>query len=65
MSGRPGPVVLALPHDMLPRASQAADVERVSAVEIAPKPDDIAALEKLIAAEQAPDADPGRQPLER
>lgn len=54
MSGRPGPVVLALPHDMLPMPSKSTDVERVSALEIAPRPQDIAALEKLIAQSQRP-----------
>lgn len=54
LSGRPGPVVLALPHDMLPRSSHAADVERVEAVEIAPKPEDLASLEALIARSKRP-----------
>ncbi|HEX2761739.1 MAG TPA: thiamine pyrophosphate-binding protein [Rhizomicrobium sp.] len=54
LSGRPGPVVLALPHDMLPRPSRSTDIERVSAVEIAPKAEDIAALERLIGQSKRP-----------
>ena len=54
MAGRPGPVVLALPHDMLPQPSKSVDVERVSAVEIAPRSEDIAALEQLIAQSKRP-----------
>ena len=36
MAGRPGPVVLSLPHDMLPLPSKSADAPRVEALEITP-----------------------------
>src|SRR3569833_992152 len=54
MAGRPGPVVLSLPHDMLPKASQSADVPRVNAVEIAPSADQLAELEMLLAHAERP-----------
>src|ERR1700749_151961 len=42
MAGRPGPVVLSLPHDMLPLPSKSADAPRVEAQEIAPDADKLA-----------------------
>ncbi len=44
MNGRPGPVVLVLPEDMLRRTVEATPLPRVEAVEAAPTPE---ALEKL------------------
>jgi acetolactate synthase-1/2/3 large subunit len=43
-SGRPGPVVLALPEDMLSEFSSAADTSRYRAVQAAPSDRDIQAL---------------------
>jgi len=54
MAGRPGPVVLSLPHDMLPRPSQSADVPRVDATEIAPSADQMASLEMLLTNAERP-----------
>src|ERR1700743_1288806 len=49
MAGRQGPVVLALPHDVLPSASQSPDVPFMEAVETAPGQAAMAALEELLA----------------
>jgi len=54
MAGRPGPVVLALPHDVLPLPSQSPDVPYIEAVETAPGPEQMAALEDLLAQSQRP-----------
>jgi acetolactate synthase I/II/III large subunit len=54
MSGRPGPVVLALPEDMLTARADCADVPRVEAVAAAPAMHDIARAHGLIAAAKAP-----------
>ena len=66
MAGRPGPVVLSLPHDMLPLPSKSPDAPRVSKrMEIAPGADKMAALEDLLAKAREAVPDSGRQPLER
>ena len=54
MAGRPGPVVLSLPHDMLPLPSKSADAPRVEAQEITPGADQMAQLEDLLAKAQKP-----------
>jgi acetolactate synthase-1/2/3 large subunit len=54
MAGRPGPVVLSLPHDVLPMPSKSPDVPYVAAIETAPAPADMAALEELLAASERP-----------
>ena len=54
MAGRPGPVVLSLPHDMLPLPSKSADAPRVDANEITPGADKMAALEEMLAKAQKP-----------
>ena len=54
MAGRPGPVVLSLPHDMLPLPSKSADAPRVEAQEIAPGAEQMAALEGMLAKAQKP-----------
>ena len=54
MSGRPGPVVLALPHDMLSRNSAAPDGAYVDEAEIAPAPEQLAELQSLLAQSQRP-----------
>ena len=54
MSGRPGPVVLALPHDMLSRNSAAPVGAYVDEAEIAPAPEQLAELQSLLAQSQRP-----------
>lgn len=54
LAGRQGPVVLSLPHDMLPLPSTSADVPFVEAVETAPGAAQMATLEELLAESQRP-----------
>ena len=54
MSGRPGPVVLALPEDMLAARATCADVARVDATPAAPSTAQIAAARELLAAASRP-----------
>jgi acetolactate synthase-1/2/3 large subunit len=54
MAGRQGPVVLALPHDVLPSVSQSPDVPFVEAVETVPGEAQMAALEELLAQSRRP-----------
>ncbi|VVB48013.1 Acetolactate synthase, large subunit [Beijerinckiaceae bacterium RH AL1] len=54
MNGRPGPVVLALPEDMLSERVAVADAPRVVPIETAPLPADMDRLAALLAAAQAP-----------
>ena len=54
MAGRPGPVVLALPEDMLVETATVADGRRAVAVEPAPSPDAMAELRRLLAAAERP-----------
>jgi acetolactate synthase-1/2/3 large subunit len=54
MAGRPGPVVLSLPHDVLPQPSAGADVPRIEPQETAPAPEAIAALEDMLAGSERP-----------
>ncbi len=54
MAGRPGPVVLALPRDMLAEAVDCRDVGYVAPVETAPRAGDMAALESLLAQAERP-----------
>jgi acetolactate synthase-1/2/3 large subunit len=54
MAGRCGPVVLSLPHDVLPLASQSPDAPFVAALETAPGSEQMAALEDLLAQSQRP-----------
>ena len=53
-SGRPGPVVLALPEDMLVSMAKVADTRRYQPVQAAPAPDQIAQLRTLLAAARRP-----------
>lgn len=53
-SGRPGPVVLALPEDMLDEIVEVADVPPYQRIEIAPGAADIVRLEKLLAQAERP-----------
>ncbi len=54
MSGRPGPVVIALPEDMLRQACDAVPGGRVEVAEPAPAPADLARLEALLEAAKRP-----------
>ena len=54
LAGRQGPVVLSLPHDMLPENSTSPDAPRVEAIETAPGPDKMAALEALLLKAERP-----------
>jgi acetolactate synthase-1/2/3 large subunit len=54
MQGRPGPVVVALPEDVLVEEAEVADAARVEPVEIWPGPPQIAELNALIAAAKQP-----------
>ena len=54
ISGRPGPVVLALPEDMLTSKAVCADPPRVEAVISAPAPSSVAAAHALLAGARSP-----------
>ncbi|HWC63738.1 MAG TPA: thiamine pyrophosphate-binding protein, partial [Rhizomicrobium sp.] len=54
MAERPGPVVLALPRDMLAEPAGGPDAAFVEAAEIAPAQKDIAALEEMLAGAKRP-----------
>jgi len=54
MSGRPGPVVLALPEDMLSSRASCADAPRVAAVPAAPGPEQLALVRSALANAHAP-----------
>jgi acetolactate synthase I/II/III large subunit len=54
VSGRPGPVVIALPEDMLTEAADCADATRYMAAEAHPAPADMASLRKLLAEARRP-----------
>ena len=53
-SGRPGPVVLALPEDMLDAKASVADAHRYQAIQAAPAMRDMHALATLLAASERP-----------
>jgi acetolactate synthase-1/2/3 large subunit len=53
-SGRPGPVVLALPEDMLTSEADVADALPYRAVQAHPGPEDVAALRDLLAVAERP-----------
>ena len=53
-SGRRGPVVLALPEDVLAKASKAADARRYSPVEAHPGPEDLLNLQRLLVGAKRP-----------
>jgi len=54
MAGRQGPVVLSLPHDLLPLPSQSADAPFAEPLETAPSAAQIAELEELLAHSERP-----------
>jgi acetolactate synthase I/II/III large subunit len=54
MAGRPGPVVLALPRDVLTGKADDSDASFVGALETSPAPADMATLADLIAGAQRP-----------
>jgi acetolactate synthase I/II/III large subunit len=54
MAGRQGPVVLSLPHDVLPLPSQSPDAPFVEALETVPGTNEMAALEELLAQSERP-----------
>ncbi len=54
MSGRPGPVVLALPEDMLAARATCADAARVDALSATPDAAEIVAARELLAGAQRP-----------
>ena len=54
MSGRPGPVVVALPEDMLVETAEVADAPFVSAVDSAPAAGQMAELAERLAAAKSP-----------
>jgi acetolactate synthase-1/2/3 large subunit len=54
VSGRPGPVVLALPEDVLAEEADVEDGARVEAPHVAPVADDLARLRELLAVAERP-----------
>jgi acetolactate synthase I/II/III large subunit len=54
MAGRQGPVVLSLPHDVLPLASTSSDMPFVETLETAPGESQMAALQDLLAKSERP-----------
>ncbi|MDB5571540.1 MAG: thiamine pyrophosphate-binding protein [Hyphomicrobiales bacterium] len=54
MQGRPGPVVISLPEDMLVETASVADAPRVEAAEISPGGAELARLHELLAGARKP-----------
>jgi acetolactate synthase-1/2/3 large subunit len=54
LQGRPGPVVVALPEDMLTQTAHARDGKRVEAAYASPGPVEMAALQKLLSTAHTP-----------
>ncbi|MCH8620219.1 thiamine pyrophosphate-binding protein [Undibacterium sp. TS12] len=53
-SGRPGPVVLALPEDMLAQVAEVADTRHYTPVQASASPQQLAQLRNMLAASQRP-----------
>ena len=54
LSGRPGPVVLALPEDVLSEAADVADAAPVRPARASPRDEDLTRLRELLAACERP-----------
>lgn len=54
MQGRPGPVVIALPEDMLIEVAETLDAPRVEPIPTAPGPEGLAAMRALLSEAKAP-----------
>jgi len=54
LAGRPGPVVLALPEDMLSARADVADAPRVESLPMAPSPEQVGAVRAALARAAAP-----------
>lgn len=54
VSGRPGPVALALPEDMLTERMEAVDSRPYARVEAAPRPEDMARLAQILSSAERP-----------
>jgi acetolactate synthase-1/2/3 large subunit len=54
LSGRPGPVVLALPEDMLSATAEVGDTARIEPVAVAPAAEQITAVRALLAKSKQP-----------
>ena len=54
MQGRPGPVVIALPEDMLTDMAEVEDAPRVEPAEIWPSPDAVLAFSQMLSAAERP-----------
>jgi len=54
LSGRPGPVVLALPEDVLSETTEAADAPQVVVARLAPSDNDLMRLRELLASSERP-----------
>ena len=65
MQGRPGPVVIALPEDVLIEMASVADAPRAEAAPIWPGQTQMAELQKMLWAARSPDRHPRRRRLER
>jgi len=54
ISGRPGPVVLSLPEDVLAEQADVGDGTRVEALRVEPRPEDLERLRELLAGAERP-----------